>query len=267
MKFDLAQQAARRRPSRRPIDLPPIITTKAQADDLAKVYLQMVQGWRMGSAAIVESYTKTLEQILTTDTVNETQAAMDVLGANIQRLLLLLTPDLKDWAIRTESWHRGKWARGVLSATDINLETLLGPTDVQETVEASIARNVSLVRDVSDEARRRIADSVFRGFQQRTPAHEVAKEITQATAKARRRSVRIAADQTVKLASALDAQRQRQVGLDHWKWRHSGKLHPRLQHKERDGKVYTDETAPKDLPGQLPFCGCVRQGVVVFEDD
>jgi SPP1 gp7 family putative phage head morphogenesis protein len=264
VKFDLARLVKRR--SRQSIDLARIITTKAQADDLAKIYLRVVNAWKAGTDSIIASYERTLSEIVA-DSVESTGGAIDDIAAALQRLVLQLTPALRDWAFRVEQWHRGKWTRGVLAATDIDLSLLLGPQDVQETVEATVARNVALVRDVSDEAKRRIADSVFRGLQQRTPAVEVAKEIREATGMARARSIRIAADQSVKLASALDAERQRQAGLDHWKWRWSHKKHGRPEHIARDGKIYTDETAPKDLPGVLPFCGCVRQGVIVFDDD
>jgi uncharacterized protein with gpF-like domain len=85
----------------------------------------------------------------------------------------------------------------------------------------------------------------------------------------------------VKLASALDAERQRQAGMDVWKWNHSDKLHPRPEHVARDGKLYADEpehrgklgngqevlVPPPDRPGELPFCGCVRQAVLVFEGE
>ena len=81
----------------------------------------------------------------------------------------------------------------------------------------------------------------------------------------RARSIRIAGDQTVKLASELTRERRRQAGLTMWKWRHSGKVHFRPEHKERDGQIYTDETAPKDLPGVLPYCGCVEQAVLEFK--
>lgn len=265
MKFDLASIV--RRPSKRPITLPPIITTKAQADDLAAIYMHVVRGWQEATPGIVAAYEVELARVLQTDAPDALGAAIDGAGAQIQRLVLMLTPSLRDWALRVETWHEGKFERGVLAGSGVDLSAMIGPGEVQDTVETVIARNVALVKDVSAQAQARISDAVFRGLQQRTLPREVAKEIREATGMARSRSIRIAQDQAVKLASALDAERQRQAGLDHWKWKHSGKLHPRLEHKARDGNVYTDETAPKDLPGQLPFCGCVRQGIIVFDDE
>lgn len=264
MKFDLVRRV--RRPSRKPIELPLIRATKVQADDLALIYLKVVAAWRGQMAAIVEAYDRTLGKMLRTDSVEETGGLIDDMVKEIERLVLRLSPELRRWAFQVERTHRGKWTRGVLAATDVDLTTTLGPEQVSETIEAVLQRNVSLVTDVSNEMRQRIADAVFRGFQQRTPAVEIARQIRESVSMGRARAIRIASDQTTKLSSALDAERQRQAGLDHWKWRSSHKLHYRPAHQARDGKIYTDETAPADLPGMLPFCGCTRQGIIVFDD-
>jgi SPP1 gp7 family putative phage head morphogenesis protein len=264
--FDLramAMRATNRR--RRTVTFRPIFTTKAQADSLAIIYLRTVKLIEQRSARLVEIYRRTLEQKLRTDSVDELGVEIDEVDAALRRLVLELTPDLRRWAFREEEWHRGKWKRSVLDAVSVSLETMLGPEEIRETLEAFVKRNVGLVRNVSDEARGRIADSVFRGFQRRAPAVEVAKEIREAVKMARARSIRIAGDQTVKLASALDAERQRQAGLTQWQWAHSGKRHFRPEHLARDGNVYTDETAPEDLPGMLPFCGCVRRAMLSFD--
>jgi SPP1 gp7 family putative phage head morphogenesis protein len=183
---------------------------------------------------------------------------------------LTLSPDLRRWALNVERVMTGKWARNVLSATGVDLSTVLSPDDMNETVEAALNWNTALIRDVSDDLRRRIANSVFAGFQRRAPASEIAKELREATGLARARSLRIAADQTVKLGARLNRARQEQAGLTHFKWRHSAKAHPRSWHLARNGKVYPWEGSgipADDMPGVPPYCGCTAQGVVVFEDE
>lgn len=247
-----------------------IAPTQAQAGDLARIYLRVVTAWQEGVPAIMAEYERTLAE-MQTDSASSTTGAIDLVADAIRRLVLMLTPDLRRWALRVEGVHRGKWARSVLSATDVDLSTILSASDVADTVEATIEWNVALIRDVADEVRRRIANAVFTGFQQRKAAREVAKEIREATGMARARSLRIAADQTVKLGSRLNQARQQQAGLTSYKWRHSGKLHPRPWHKARDQHVYPwegDGSIPdNDEPGVPPFCGCTAQGVVRFEDE
>jgi SPP1 gp7 family putative phage head morphogenesis protein len=153
----------------------------------------------------------------------------------------------------------------VLAASKVDLSTMLGPEDVRETLEAVIESNAALVKDVSAQARNRMSDAVFRGLTERRPAREVAKDIRGAVTMGRDRSVRIASDQLTKATSALADERRREAGLDSWAWVSSHKKHPRPEHAARDGRVYTDETAPTDLPGRLPFCGCRSRAVMVFD--
>lgn len=263
--IDLASRI-QRRPSN-PIVLANIAPTKVQAGDLFSIYARIISAWVAGQARIVDEYERTLAQ-MQHDTAETTVGAIDSVASEIQRLVIMLTPGLRRWALQVERVHRGKWVRSVLSATDVDLDTILTAGDVEDTLGASLNWNVSLIRDVSDELRRKVSNSVFGGFQRRAPAREIAKEIREATGMARSRSLRIAADQTVKLGSRLNQARQEQAGLTSFKWRHSGKLHPRSWHKERDGKIYPwrgNSIPADDMPGVPPYCGCTAQGVVTFD--
>jgi SPP1 gp7 family putative phage head morphogenesis protein len=264
--LNLAARVTRR--SKRPIVLANIVPTQAQAADLLTIYAKIVAAWTEGQARIVAEYERSIAE-MTTDSPATTGSAIDEIGAQIQRLVIMLTPDLRRWALRVEDVHRGKWVRSVLSAVDVDLNTILTAGDVEDTLGASINWNVSLVRDVSEEIRRRIANSVFAGFQRRAPAREIAKEISDSIGMGRARARRIAADQTVKLGARLNQARQEQAGLTHYKWRSSHKLHFRPAHQARDGKVFPWEgpgsIAPDDRCGVPPFCGCTAQAVITFE--
>jgi|ERR1051325_5115721 SPP1 gp7 family putative phage head morphogenesis protein len=266
MNFNLAR--AIRRPSRRPITLANIAPTQAQTGDLTLIYLRIVIAWREASPRIMAEYERTLAQ-LRTDSAASTGGTIDQVAEEIRRLVLTLTPDLRRWALQVEQVHRGKWMSNVMTATSVDLSTVLTTGDVEDTVEAALEWNTALIRDVADETRKRIANSVFAGFQRRAPAAEITKEISESLGLARSRARRIAADQTVKLGSRLNQARQQQAGLTHFKWRHSAKRHPRVWHEARDGKVYSWDDpgiAVSDMPGIPPFCGCTAQGVVVFDD-
>jgi SPP1 gp7 family putative phage head morphogenesis protein len=294
VKFTLTTMAARKRKSRRPIIFAPILTTKAQAADLARIYLRMIEPWSRAVEIIGELYARELARVqrrydsigkLITDSPEDLGATNDAIAQAINRLILELSPQLRDWAVRTERWHRNKWVRAVLAGTQVDLETLIGPEDERETVDAWLVRNTSLVRDVNEQARGKIADAVLRGFQQRSPVSDVTKEIREATGFARKRARRVAADQTVKLASALDRERQKQAGMEIFRYHHSGKAHPRPWHKDRNGKLYEldsgrevefvngekrygpDTIEPDDRPGVPPFCGCATAAVLVFDGE
>lgn len=265
-RFDLATLARRQRNIRRSsIVLRDIAPPATLATDLYRsTYARVIAAWSDTLPRINAAYERTLSD-MTTDSPADVRAEIAGAAEQISRLVLLLTPEVREWALRVESFFRGKWRGAVLSATGVDLATLLGPEDVRTTLETTIEWNVALIKDVSAQAQQRISTAVFDGLTNRTSSRDVAKSIREAVDMGRRRSVNIAADQSNKLTSALADERRREAGIDTWKWRHSGKAHPRVDHQARNGKEYTDATAPQDLPGRLPFCGCRSQAVVSFD--
>lgn len=264
MRYDLRTLTRRQNPNirRRRITFRDIVPPATLASDLyLACYRPIVQLWERAAPRIAAEYERSLSQ-LTTDTADDVQARIGEVEGEFSRLFLELEAALRDWALRTERWQRGKWRRAVLSATGVDVNTLIGPEDVRATLDTYIRWNTALIRDVSDQARKRISDAVYSGLNERRPARDVARQIREATGMARDRSVRIASDQLSKISSSLAAERRREAGLDSWEWKHSRKAHPRADHQARDGKVYTDQSAPADKPGQLPYCGCRELAVL-----
>lgn len=238
------------------IALRPITTTTAQANEFAAIIMPIVNLWQEAQVDILRGYTLPTNDALTVDNANDMQIAIDRLAGEAARLVVVITPRLRDWSLRIERWHRSRWTGAVKAATNIDLATVLTALPVQETLEAFIARNVALVRDIAAQAQGKIAETVFRNYQQRTPIAQVAKELTDAVGLSRTRARRVAADQTVKLAAALDRERQTEAGIEKFQWRHSGKVNGRDEHIARDGNIYSWSDPPADLPGSLPYCGC-----------
>lgn len=260
----------RREGVRRNLTLRPIFPTQANASALAALYLAVIKVWQQ--ADILANYAVTTDG-LTIDAPPDQQAVIGEVEREVSQLVLEFSAAMRSWAVRVERWHRGKWASAVKAGTGIELDMILSGDAVATTVEATIAQNVDLVRNVSDQVRSKISGAVFRGYQERRPAREVAREIAEATKLGRKRAIRIAADQNAKLAAALDRDRQAEAGIELYRWRHSGKLHPRPWHKARDGRVYDRATGkqvnqdgspmaggetvvPGDRPGEAPWCGC-----------
>jgi SPP1 gp7 family putative phage head morphogenesis protein len=271
VKIDLAAMVRRKGRTRKTrIPIRAILQTNAQQQDLASIYRRVVTAWSARiRERILPSYTEALasirDSIAVRDDINDLRRNVDGLAAEMDRLVAELTPSIQNWAVRVERWHRDKWTNNVASPTGVDLSFVLGPEDMRETLAAVVARNVGLVRSVNDETRARIADIVFRGFTARRNAVDVGRELSDALDMSRRRANNIAKDQTVKLARTLDQERRRQAGITTWIWRHSGKVHFRPEHKERDGNVYSDNDPPEDMPGELPNCGCTSEAVLVLD--
>jgi hypothetical protein len=210
-----------------------------------------------------------------TDSADDLAELFRVLGEELTRLLLDIVPDIQQWAVRVDRWHRDQWRGAVLSATGVDIETMLYASGTAASVGETIAWNTSLVRDVSDQARQRISSAVYAGLAARKPGREVAAEIREAVGMSRRRSMLIASDQLAKIASGLDTERMHDAGISRFKYRHSGKVHARKWHQKRNGHLYgletrqevdgTDEIKADDMPGIPPYCGCRKQAVMVFD--
>lgn len=268
MGYDLAAMA-RQAGNRRNITLRPIQPTQANATELARIIAPAWRIWSENSARIMAGYDPVpIGDGMTLDTADQIGAAInDAAREFLAALTVQITPALRQWAVRVERWHRTKWAAAIQAGTGLDLSTMMTATGIVETLDAFVQRNVALVQNVSDQAQGRISDAVLRGYQQRLPAREVAKEISNAVGLGRARAVRIASDQNAKLAAALDMERQAEAGLEQYRWRHSQKAHPRQEHVARDGKLFPLGTPQGDTPGQLPYCGCRAQAYLRIMDE
>ena len=269
MPYDLARMCRAKGIRRPSITLRPINPTAANSADLAAIIAPAWRIWGDARAAIMGTYDATpIADGLTLDSPRQTEQVIDTAASEFLRVLTTtITPSLRRWAVRIEAWHRSRWISAVDAGTGIDLSTILVGSGEPETVEMFVARNVALVRNVSDQAQGKISDAVWRGYQQRLPAREVAKEINDAVEFGRARAVRIASDQNAKLCAALDRDRQVEAGLEQYRWRHSGKLHPRAEHIVRNGKLYDLGTPQGDQPGDAPFCGCRAQAYIALLDE
>jgi SPP1 gp7 family putative phage head morphogenesis protein len=254
---------------RRDVVMRPIEPTTAQRQALGSLYMGVVRVWHEGARdRILPAYRDTLEQkAMTRDAVGDVEVAIATTEARAVSAIFDFSFLFQGWANSVQAWHMNKFISQMKYATNVDLSTMMGPGDTRLTIAELLARNVALVRDVSDQVRGRIADIVFRGLQANTPVREVAKQIAEVTGLARARALRIASDQTVKLSAALDQERQLQVGMDSFEWMHSGKEHYRPHHLARDKKEFRwdSEIAKTDAPGMAPFCGCKARGVLHLE--
>jgi SPP1 gp7 family putative phage head morphogenesis protein len=273
MKIDLRRMAKAQGIRKPRIETAAIVTTKAQADDLARLYIRTVRIWAVGARdRIKPAYARALTEQkamggLTLDRAGDVEVEIEAVNNEAVRSIFTFRGLLQSWAETIQSWHMRRFVSQLVYSTNVDLSTQMHAGEVQETIEDVLARNMALIRDVSDQARGRISDILFRGLQNRTPVKEVAAEIAKVTGLARTRALNIASDQTVKLSASLDRQRQLQVGMTSFEWRHSGKLHYRPAHKARNGKAFAwnSDVARNDAPGMAPFCGCKTKGVLELD--
>jgi len=276
-RYNLAALVKAQRPGarKRSIILRPIEPTQALASDLYRAcYRPLIAKIEATMPAILSAYSSALTVRDGFADASDPQSVTNSLGDDLRNMVLALIPALRLWTARTEKWHRAKWRSAVLSASGVDLDTMLIGSPQPASVQDTINWNVALIRYVGDQARARISSAVFAALHARKPAADLAKDLRGIVGMSRRRSLLIASDQLGKLSSALDRERMAEAGISEFKYRHSGKLHPRKWHRARDGKLYDlktgkeiggdDAIAADDMPGIPPYCGCRKQAVVRF---
>jgi len=150
-----------------------------------------------------------------------------------------------------------------------------------EVMKALIFENVSLIKSISDEYFKQITGAVARSIESGTGLKELSEEILTFGAKSKRRADLIAQDQTRKAYTAINLRNFEEAGIKKFKWMHSGgSREPREYHMKDypeglNGGVFDIATgAPNQAgkkpayiyPAQEPYCRCVMQAVLDFED-
>lgn len=136
---------------------------------------------------------------------------------------------------------------------------------VRAIVDQFAAENAQLISSLGKSTLDKIAKMTVRGFAAGDSASELAGKIRDQLGIAERHANLIAHDQLGKLAGQLNHARQRELGITHFVWRHSGVAgeHRRPEHVARDGKLYAyDDFNEDELPGQEISCHCFAEPVV-----
>lgn len=264
MAINLAAQMKARGTRRKAIliDLPDPIPSFER--ELERMYMKVVRIWAAEAVRVVtEEYRPTLaEQVeVQTDSVGSIRTALRTLDNKALQAILTFSREYEDWSSRYVRAHYRRFIQRLKYATNVDLTTQLTMGGNRVTLEALLQRNIGLVTSVSDQIRERITDAVYAGLTSRKPVVDIARDIRNATDMGAARARRIASDQSVKLSSALDEERIRQVGEEGYVWSHSDKVHFRPEHKARDGDFieFGSEIDKEDPPGFAPFCGCKRR--------
>lgn len=233
--------------------------------ELAKIYLDVLSVWTKNTVSdLIAEYEQGLQVRDSVETVLES------VDQRTLQATLTFRKKWKAWADRGVRWHFKTLITKLKYATKLKLDDVISPSVTDgDTVNDLLEWNVSLIRNITADSRNKIASIVYSGLTSRTPATQVARQIREATGMSTARAKRIASDQTVKLSSALDASRLKDLGCDGYEWMHSGKTHFRPEHKARNKKYikFGSEIDKTDPPGHAPFCGCKRRMVLNPPED
>lgn len=150
------------------------------------------------------------------------------------------------------------------NAVGVDLRQVLQNENLTDILIATTRENVALIRSIPDEYLKKVETIVFTGTTQGRSAVSMLKQIQKLGKVTESRARLIARDQTSKLNSALNQQRQQNLGIEEYIWRTSGDERVRSSHAAKNGKRFRWDDPPEDTghPGQDIQCRCVAQPVI-----
>lgn len=144
---------------------------------------------------------------------------------------------------------------------------------LQNIYKASVTENVSLIKSIASEYLQKVEGAVMRSITTGNGLQDLVPAIEQYDGQTHRRAVNIALDQTRKVYNSVNKGRMQTIGIKKFQWHHSGGgAHPREDHVEMDGNIYSFDDLPvidprtgeRGIPGQAPSCKCTMSPVFDF---
>jgi len=161
----------------------------------------------------------------------------------------------------------GRLARVIHEAIGVDVSRLLqanGP--LLQSMRGATAENIALIKTIPEQYFDRVTETVTSGWVEGLRWESLVEQVQHDGDVTENRAKLIARDQTAKMNSAFNAERQQQVGIEKYEWQTSGDERVRESHAEVDGHVFRwDEPGPVAgsvagepcHPGQDIQCRCV----------
>ena len=192
-----------------------------------------------------------------------------------------LKAEILDIAILVSIFNNKQWKK-ILKQT-LGIEIFFVEEWEDLLLKTWVNRNVSLIKGLSNEYIKKINETIISGIDRGITSQELAKQLTQINRNfSSYRSNLIARDQINKLNSSLSRKRQKDVGIENYKWFTVGDERVRASHKVLNGKfcdwnnpdIYSEDRKTWKSrsniggvqlhPGQDIQCRCF--GSPVFDD-
>lgn len=144
---------------------------------------------------------------------------------------------------------------------------------VRDAFQASLAENVSLIRNVGTQYLAQVEGTIMRAYSAGRDLDAMSKGLVEHLGVTRRRAANIALDQSNKANGVCEHARRLELGITEAIWRHSGgSRHPRKEHVKANGRRYkvadgcpiANEKGIVEyiLPGEKIFCHCSSRSVI-----
>lgn len=164
----------------------------------------------------------------------------------------------------TNQVNKRRFYNAMESAIGVDISTIIQNEGLDDILVATTQENVALIKSIPAEYFKQLETLVYTGTTQGHSASSMIKKIQEIGKKTVNRAKVIARDQSSKLNSALNQQRQQNLGIEEYVWRTAGDERVRESHRSKNGKVFRWDDPPADTghPGTDIQCRCVAQPII-----
>lgn len=207
---------------------------------------------QLQSEYVNDAYARTLEEAF-----NRLRRAYVDINYNAQIVA-------NSFTTHTNDTNKRRFYSAIEKSVGVNLQSIIQNENLEDILVATTRENVGLIRSIPEEYFKKIETIVFTGTTQGNTAGSMIQQIMKIGKSTTKRAKLIARDQTSKLNSALNQQRQQNLGVEEYIWRTAGDDRVRESHRTNNGKVFKWDEPPKDTghPGHDIQCRCVAQPII-----
>jgi SPP1 gp7 family putative phage head morphogenesis protein len=156
----------------------------------------------------------------------------------------------------------------IRAAVGVNITAALtGNSAIARAVRLATVANVDLITSIPTQYFEKLEKAIKQNFNAGIRYEVLAEKIKEVGSVTESRAKLIARDQTSKMASSFNKERQTQLGINKYIWQTSGDERVREDHAEHDGKTFRWDDPPANTghPGEDIQCRCVA--IPVFDLD
>lgn len=163
--------------------------------------------------------------------------------------------------------HTKRWIASVKAGANIDVAHLLHDDDLVDLLSIRSEQFNSLIKNLSQDVLNRVERETLGSIFEGRSNADISKSLQEIDGIGRNRARLIARDQASKLNGAMNEFRQRQAGVESYKWSTILDGRERPSHHARNGKIFSwDKPPPDGAPGYPINCRC-RALAIIPDDD
>lgn len=265
----LAAQAGLRTAKTAPVFTP----TAAQEAQLERIIKQIVAAWNVALREdVLPSFREAMRRRAgVTLALGVSSGELALIEESLNRATTAtvakatgLEAAVSEFVVSFTAWHTARFAQTIMSASGVNVLPVLTTEDASDYMRAAIRRNVSLIKGLNEDMRRKVETSVLNAWNENSSAAKLTRTLKRDLGFSPARAKLIGRDQVSKLAGELDKMRSESLGIKSYVWVTMGDDRVRDSHAANDGRAFTWASPPAETghPGNDINCRCRARPIV-----